>query len=52
MLLLLNNGIYYEFIPLDTFNGTASKTLLLEDVELDTDYAIVIPQTVVFGAIF
>jgi len=42
MLLLLNNGIYYEFIPLDTFNGTASKTLLLEDVELDTDYAIVI----------
>jgi hypothetical protein len=42
LLLLLDNGIYYEFIPLDSFNGTESKTTLLEDVELDTDYAIVI----------
>ena len=42
MLLLLDNGIYYEFIPLESFNGTDSKTILLEDVELNTDYAIVI----------
>lgn len=42
MLLLVNNGIYYEFIPMTEFNGTASKTLPLEHVKVGVDYAMVI----------
>jgi hypothetical protein len=42
MLLLLNNGIYYEFIPMDSFSGTKSQTIGLKDVQLNTDYAVVV----------
>ncbi|MCU0431575.1 MAG: GH3 auxin-responsive promoter family protein [Cytophagaceae bacterium] len=44
MLLMLDNGIYYEFIPLDDFTGnvTSSKTLRLDEVELGVNYALVI----------
>jgi len=42
MLLLLNNGIYYEFIPMDAYEDTSSKTIGLSDVQLDQDYAVVI----------
>lgn len=42
MLLMLDYGIYYEFIPMDEFKGTESKTIGLEEVELNTNYAVVI----------
>ncbi len=43
MLLMLDYGIYYEFIPMDSFEGTASKTVLnLSQVETDVNYALVI----------
>jgi hypothetical protein len=42
LMLLLDSGIYYEFIPMSEFQGTASQTLPLEQVELDTEYALVI----------
>lgn len=42
MLLLLNSGIYYEFIPMSEYKGTQSRTISLEQVELDTEYALVI----------
>ena len=42
MLLMLDYGIFYEFIPMSEFNGTESNTIELEQVELNTSYAIVI----------
>lgn len=42
MLLLLNNGIYYEFIPMEAYDGTHSPTIGLAEVELNKDYAVVI----------
>ncbi len=42
MLLMLDYGIFYEFIPLDKFDGTNSNTIELEQVELDKNYALVI----------
>jgi hypothetical protein len=42
MLLMLDYGIYYEFIPLSEINNAEPETLNLEQVELDTNYALVI----------
>lgn len=42
MLLMLDLGIYYEFIPMDEFNDTDSRTIPLEEVELNKNYALVI----------
>lgn len=42
MLLLLNSGIYYEFIPMSEFRGTQSTTVLLDEVALGVEYAMVI----------
>lgn len=42
MLLMLDYGIYYEFIPMDEFYSTKPTILSLEEVELHTNYAIVI----------
>lgn len=42
MLLLLNSGIYYEFIPMSEFNGTQSNAIPLSEVKLGVEYAIVI----------
>lgn len=42
MLLMLDYGIYYEFIPMHEVKKEQPKIVLLEDVELDTDYAVVI----------
>jgi len=42
MLLMLDYGIFYEFIPMDKFNGTNSETIELQQVELDKNYALVI----------
>lgn len=42
MLLMLNNGIYYEFIPMTEYCGTNSKTIPLWEVEEGVSYAMVI----------
>jgi hypothetical protein len=43
LLLMLDYGIFYEFIPMPSFDGIASKTVLsLAEVELNTNYALVI----------
>src|SRR5690606_1579265 len=42
MLLLLDSGIFYEFIKADEFFYEDRKRLTTADVELDVDYAMVI----------
>ncbi len=42
MLLMLDYGIFYEFIPMDEYKGLDSNTIPLEQVELDKNYAMVI----------
>lgn len=43
LLLMLDYGIYYEFIPMDQFDGINSTTVLpLDHVEMDKEYALVI----------
>lgn len=43
LLLMLDYGIYYEFIPMEYFDGENSKVVLpLNEVEAGTNYAIVI----------
>jgi hypothetical protein len=42
MLLLLDNAIFYEFIPSDQVDNPDPITLTLKDVELDKDYCLVI----------
>jgi hypothetical protein len=42
LLLLLNSGIYYEFIPADEYFNDAPTRINLEDVELGINYAIIL----------
>lgn len=42
LLLLLDHGVYYEFIPQSQFDKDQPETISLEDVELDETYALVI----------
>lgn len=42
MLLMLDYGIYYEFIPFDQIDEEKPKTLLLSEVEAGKNYAMVI----------
>ena len=42
MLLFLDNGIYYEFLPSDQWNKENPKAIGLEEVEAGVNYAIVI----------
>jgi len=42
LLLMLDYGIFYEFIPMDTFGTPDQKTVRLSEVELNKNYAIVI----------
>jgi len=42
MLLMLDYGIYYEFLPLDQLCDDNPVTLALEEVELHKNYAIII----------
>ncbi len=42
MLLMLDYGIFYEFMPMEEYGKDHPKTLTLEEVELDTSYALVI----------
>jgi hypothetical protein len=42
MLLMMDYGIFYEFIPMDTFHSDHPKVLWIDEVELHTNYALVI----------
>nr|WP_290926909.1 GH3 auxin-responsive promoter family protein [Haliscomenobacter sp.] len=42
LLLLLNNGIYYEFIPMSEWEQSNPKALSLAEVEVGKNYALVI----------
>lgn len=42
LLLMLDYGIFYEFIPMDTFGTENQKIIRLSEVELYKNYAIVI----------
>lgn len=42
MLLMLDYGIFYEFMPMEEYGKEDPKTLLLDEVALNTNYALVI----------
>jgi len=42
LLLMLDYGIYYEFLPLENIEAEQPKTLSLDQVELHKNYAIII----------
>ncbi len=42
MLLMLDYGVFYEFIPLSELGNDHPRALLLDEVELNKDYALVI----------
>ena len=42
LLLMLDYGIFYEFIPMDTYGSTEEKVVPLSEVEEGQNYAIVI----------
>jgi hypothetical protein len=45
MLLMLDYGIFYEFIPDTEWNKTDGKTILLDQVQLGKNYGLVISTT-------
>jgi len=42
LLLMLDYGIFYEFIPMDSYGTNQQKVIPLSDVELNTNYAVII----------
>lgn len=42
LLLLVNSGIFFEFIPADEYFNSNPKRINLEDVELNKNYALII----------
>jgi hypothetical protein len=42
MLLMLDYGVYYEFIPMEEFGKDNPKVLTLEEVDMNKNYALVI----------
>ncbi len=42
MLLFLNHGIFYEFMPMEEYGKENPRTLTLKEVELEKNYAIVV----------
>jgi hypothetical protein len=42
LLLLLNHGIYYEFMPMEEYGKEDARTLALKEVELNRNYALII----------
>ncbi|NNM22357.1 MAG: hypothetical protein HKO54_02290, partial [Flavobacteriaceae bacterium] len=42
LLLLLNSGIFYEFIKADHFFDENPKRIMIQDVEIDVNYVIII----------
>ena len=45
LLLLLNNGIFYEFIPADKFGEDQPPRYALEDVEVGVNYVLILSTT-------
>ncbi|KGL61862.1 GH3 auxin-responsive promoter family protein [Polaribacter sp. Hel1_85] len=41
LLLMLDYGIFYEFIPMSDYKGESSKTITLSDVKKGIDYALI-----------
>lgn len=42
LLLLTNQGIFYEFIPLEEYGKPEARRLTLKEVELNKDYALIL----------
>ena len=42
LLLMLDYGIFYEFIPMSDYKGENSKTVTLSEVKKDIDYGLII----------
>lgn len=42
MLLLLNSGIFYEFVKADEFSNESAERITLKDVELNINYVMII----------
>ena len=42
LLLLLNSGIFFEFIPADEYNNENPTRLMISEVELNVNYALII----------
>ncbi|OBQ55093.1 GH3 auxin-responsive promoter family protein [Tamlana sp. s12] len=42
LLLMLDYGIFYEFIPMDIYASSEEKAIPLSEVELDKNYAVII----------
>jgi len=42
MLLLLNNGVYYEFVPMDQWHEDNPPAVTLDQVEIGTNYAMLV----------
>lgn len=42
LLLLLNSGIFFEFIPVEEYFNNNPRRLMIEEVELNRNYAVVI----------
>ncbi len=42
LLLMLDYGIFYEFIPMDTYGTTTEKVIPLSEVEVGKNYAVII----------
>lgn len=42
LLLMLDYGIFYEFIPMDEYDGENSRTIPLSEVKEDVNYAVLI----------
>ena len=42
LLLLLNEGIFYEFVPVDEYGKPNARRLMIEEVELGKNYALII----------
>ena len=42
LLLLLNSGIFYEFISVEDFNQNINKRITVKDVKLNTNYVLII----------
>lgn len=42
MLLFLNHGIYYEFMPMEEYGSENPQTISLKEVELGKNYALII----------
>lgn len=42
LLLMLDYGIFYEFIPMDSYGSKTERVISLEDVELNKNYAVIV----------